>query len=89
MSVLIEYAALSCVLAGLLTGGLVLLTVRDGRLALMVALDFWIAAGLLRLSLRPGWDQLISAAAIIAVRQIVGLALWSRRSPRRPPTPDT
>jgi hypothetical protein len=89
VTTIIGYASMLCVLAGLLTGALVLLTVRNPRLALQVALDFWVAAGLLRLSVRPGWDQLLSAAAILAVRQIAGLTLWSPPRTRRPDTPDS
>jgi hypothetical protein len=40
-----------------------------------VALDLWLAAGLLRLALPSPWTQLLGAAAIIGVRQLVGLAL--------------
>ncbi|MFI7427663.1 hypothetical protein ACIBPB_11825 [Micromonospora sp. NPDC049836] len=75
MSTLVGYASLACVAAGLLAGLIALATTRDGRLALRVALDLWLAAGLLRLALPPSLDQLLSAAAIIAVRQLVGLGL--------------
>ncbi|MEV0001691.1 hypothetical protein AB0H28_05310 [Micromonospora sp. NPDC050980] len=80
MSALIGYAAAVCVAAGLLAGLVVLVVARDGRLALRVALDLWLAAGLLRLALPPSWDQLLSAAAIIAVRQLVGLGLGPSRA---------
>ncbi|MFI7070732.1 hypothetical protein [Micromonospora sediminicola] len=80
MSALIGYAALACVAGGLLAGSVVLAVARDGRLALRVALDLWLAAGLLRLALPPSWDQLLSAAAIVAVRQLVGLGLGPARA---------
>ncbi len=79
MSTLVGYASLACVAAGLIAGVVALAVARDGRVALRVALDLWLAAGLLRLALPPSWDQLLSAAAIIAVRQLVGLGLTPRR----------
>jgi hypothetical protein len=85
MTDLISYASLACVAAGLLAGLLTLLTVRDGLLALRLALDLWLAAGLLRLALPPAWEQLLAAAAIVAVRQLVGLTL--RPGHPRPPEP--
>jgi hypothetical protein len=85
VTVLLRYASLICVVAGLICGVLALATARDARIALRVALDFWLAAGLLRLALPAAPMQLLAIAAIIAVRQVVGLAL---RSPadRRTPT---
>jgi uncharacterized membrane protein len=79
MSELVQFAALLCVAAGLAAAVLTVLTTGDGRLALRVALDFWLAAGLLRLGQAPGWEPLAATAAIIAVRQLAGRAL------RRPP----
>jgi hypothetical protein len=81
MSTLVGYAALLCVTAGFVAGALVLAVGRDARLALKVALDFWVAAGLLRLALPPGYGQLLAAAAIVAVRQLIG---WALRPPPRP-----
>jgi hypothetical protein len=79
MTLLLGYAALGCVAAGLLTGAVTLALGRDLRAALRMALDFWLAAGLLRLGAIPGWAPLLTAATILAVRQLIGLAL------RRPP----
>lgn len=80
MTALIEYASLTCVAAGVASGALALAVGRDPRMALRVALDLWLAAGLLRLMLAAGWEELLAAAAVVAVRQIVGVALhhtWS------------
>ena len=79
MNPVIQYGVMLCVVAGLVCGALALVVARDARTALRVALDFWVAAGLLRLALPPGGGQLLAAAAIIAIRQLVGIAL------RRPP----
>ena len=68
-------ALLACVAAGLVSGSVVLLVSRSGRLALAVALDLWTAAGLLRLALPPEWTNLAGAAAVIAIRRLVGAAL--------------
>ena len=75
MSTLVQYAALACVAAGVLVAALTVLTTGNGWLALRVALDFWLAAGLLRLGQVPGWEPLLSAALIIANRQLAGRAL--------------
>ncbi|MFC0005551.1 DUF1622 domain-containing protein [Micromonospora siamensis] len=87
MNAVIGYASLACVAAGLLAGLTALAVTRDGRAALRVALDLWLAAGLLRLALPPSWDQLLSAAAIVAVRQLVGLGM-SAGGARTPATGD-
>jgi hypothetical protein len=75
MSVLLGYAAMVCVLAGLIAGSVAAVVSRDGRTALTVALDFWLAAGLLRLGTAAGWEPLLASAAIIVVRQAVRLSL--------------
>ncbi|MFG1992593.1 hypothetical protein ACGFJ7_21700 [Actinoplanes sp. NPDC048988] len=85
MTTLIQYASLICVTAGLVCGVLVLGTTRDLRTALRTALDFWLAAGLLRLALPNSATQLLAIVAIIAVRQLVSRALSAH--PR--PAPDT
>jgi uncharacterized membrane protein len=79
VNAVIQYGVMLCVVAGLVCGALALVVARDARTALRVALDFWVAAGLLRLALEPGGGQLLAVAAIIAIRQLVGIAL------RRPP----
>ncbi|MER7278681.1 hypothetical protein ABT369_29990 [Dactylosporangium sp. NPDC000244] len=80
MSVLLGYAALGCIAAGLVTGAVTLALGRDVREALRMALDFWLAAGLLRLGATPGWEPLLVAATILAIRQLVG---WSLRGTGR------
>ncbi len=80
MTAIIQYASLACVAAGLVSGALAFAVARDVRVALHIALDLWLAAGLLRLALPSAWTQLLGAATIVAVRQLVGLAL------RRPAT---
>lgn len=47
----------------------------QARVGLHLALTFWTAAGLLRLSMSASWMALAVAAIVIAVRQIVGRAL--------------
>jgi uncharacterized membrane protein len=68
-------AAVCCVAAGLVAGAAVALSAREGLLGLRVALDFWLAAGLLNLSRATGWEALLVTALIIAVRQTVGMSL--------------
>ncbi|MQY03982.1 hypothetical protein [Actinomadura macrotermitis] len=80
MTLLVQYAVLCCVAAGLVTGAVALVIARDGRAALRIALDFWLAAGLLRLGAAAGGEPLLATAAIMAVRQLVA---WSLRRPAR------
>jgi hypothetical protein len=40
-----------------------------------VLLDFLLAAGLLRLTGSPGWAALGAAAAVVALRRLLGLGL--------------
>jgi hypothetical protein len=88
VTTIIRYASLACVAAGLISGALALIVARDIRVALRVALDLWLAAGLLRLALPSTAAQLLGAAAIILVRQLVGVALRrpaARESGATPP----
>ncbi|MEU4569256.1 hypothetical protein [Micromonospora sp. NPDC023956] len=53
----------------------VLLTSGSWRTALRVLLDLLTAAGLLRLSGAPGWGALAGAAAVVALRRLLWVAL--------------
>lgn len=44
-----------------------------------LALDFWLAAGLLRLSAEADWPAIATAGAIVCLRRLVGTALASAR----------
>jgi hypothetical protein len=82
VTAVLEYAALACVLGGIISGGVAGLVSRDIRVGLRIALDLWLAAGLLRLALPQSGDQLLAAATIIVVRQLVSAGL--RRPASRP-----
>ena len=69
MTGVVHTAALLCVAAGLIAGAACGLSARDGRLALRVALDLWLAAGLLNLTAARDWSSLAAASLIILVRQ--------------------
>jgi hypothetical protein len=86
VTAVIQYAALTCVAVGLISGVLALTIAHDVRVALRIALDFWLAAGLLRLVTPSGGEQLLAAAAIIAIRQLVSLALRHPPEPGHPPS---
>ena len=43
--------------------------------AVMLALDFWTAAGLMRLAGNPTWSSIATAAAIIAIRKLTNFGL--------------
>jgi hypothetical protein len=75
VTLLLESLALACTAAGLVAGLVVLARTGRGLPALQVALDFWIAAGLLRLAGPPSWPALAGAAAVVALRQLLGWRL--------------
>jgi Protein of unknown function (DUF1622) len=77
---LVRFLALLCTTGGLISGLIVLVTVRRPVVALQVAIDFWVAAGLLRLTGRPSWEAVVGAAGILIVRQVITFTL--RHSPR-------
>jgi uncharacterized membrane protein len=52
--------------------------------ALPLALDFWLAAGLLRLSATSAWSAIVTAAAIVALRKLIGFTLKSMRAVQKP-----
>lgn len=70
-------AALGTGLAALLAGALVLAVTRRPLPALAVLLELLLAAGLLRLAGDPSWQVILSAAAIVALRRLLGTALPS------------
>lgn len=79
MTTVLDALAVACTVGGLLVGLLVLVRLRDLRLAVGTALELWLAAGLIRLSdPDASWTALATAAAIVATRRLVGGAL--RRS---------
>lgn len=69
----------------LLAAGTVLCTGGSWRTALRVLLDLLVAAGLLRLAAGRGWTALATAAAIVALRQL----LWAAVSATGPVPPTT
>ena len=75
----VDGLALAVTTAGLLAATVVLLATRRPAFALEVLLDFLLAAGLLRLTGQPGWGALASAAAVVAVRRLVGVGLRAGR----------
>ena len=75
MSALLQTGALVCTVLGLLAAAAVLARSRDGRLGVKVLLEFLVAAGLLRLADDPSWRQVVTAAAVIAVRRLLATAL--------------
>ncbi|MET8348303.1 hypothetical protein [Micromonospora sp. NPDC005206] len=73
----------------LVAGVVTLLSTGAVRTAVRVLLDLLTAAGLLRLAGDPSWASLVGSAAIVALRQLLGVALGafpprSRRQFRRP-----
>lgn len=76
--------ALLCTAGGLVAGLLVLLRTGAFPIALKVGLEFWTAAGLLRLSQSGTWRAIGAAAAIVAVRQLIGYGLRSSVRAVRP-----
>ena len=61
----------------------VLIDLQNWRRLLPLALDFWMASGLLRLSYRSEWTAIATAAVIILVRKLVTHTLSLNRRPQR------
>ena len=72
--------ALAVVAAGLLAAGVVLVAGQRPLPALAVLLDFLVAAGLLRLTGSPGWPELLTAAAVVLLRRLLGSGLRASAS---------
>lgn len=75
MSTAIQWAALPCTVLGLLSAAAALAATRDARLSVKVLLEFLLAAGLLRLVGDPSPQAIASAAAVIAIRQLLAFGL--------------
>ncbi len=71
----VDGVALGVTAAGLVAAAVALRATRRPGFALKVLLDFLLAAGLLRLTGQPGWAALGTAAAVVAVRRLVGIGL--------------
>jgi uncharacterized membrane protein len=63
--------------AGVIVGLLIVFRCRQFASAIAAALELWMAAGLLRLAVDASWVAIGSAAAIVAIRTIVKIALRS------------
>jgi uncharacterized membrane protein len=59
----------------LVAGVVALAATRRPALALGVLLDLLLAAGLLRLAAEPTWSSLATAAAVVALRRLIGAGL--------------
>ena len=68
-------AALAITALALVCGALALARTRRPALALGVFLDLLVAAGLLRLSGRPDWQTIATAAALLVIRRLIGFGL--------------
>ena len=81
--------ALAVTAAALLAGLVALGTTRRPAAALPVFLDLLVAAGLLRLVGEPTWQALVTAAAIVLLRRLIGFGLrtgghtWASSRPDR------
>ena len=75
MTPIYSQLALACVAAGLLAGGAAVLSTRNGVLGLQIAVEFWVAAGVLRLAGDLTWPVLAGVAGIVALRQLLSVGL--------------
>lgn len=82
---MVDALALLCTAAGLVAGLVVLSASRAPLLAVGVALEFWTAAGLLRLAGPLTWQRLVTAAAIVALRRLLGVSLRAGHGGGAPP----
>jgi hypothetical protein len=70
--------------AAVLVALLVLLSTRKISVALPVALELLMAAGLIRLSASSTWQAIASAALIVLIRKVVVHSMSPRRRPGLP-----
>ena len=75
---ILDRLAMALTAAGLVALVTATTTTRQWRQGLGMALDLWMAAGLLRLAGPRAASSLAAAAAVVGVRQVVNLGL--RRS---------
>jgi ribose/xylose/arabinose/galactoside ABC-type transport system permease subunit len=73
--------------ASLAAGALTLAMTRRPALALAVLLDLLLAAGLLRLAGNPGWQAIVTAAAIVVLRRLLAFGLRAGRRALGAPGP--
>jgi hypothetical protein len=76
----IHDVALLVTAAGLVAAALALARTRQIRWAITILLDFFTAAGLLRLVGPPTWSSLATVALTISVRQVASLGLRLSRT---------
>lgn len=77
--------ALMCTGAGLVAAAVAWVRTREPAPALRLGFDFWLAAGLLRLSGSPSWPEIAAAASLIALRRLLAFDLLG--TPARPYLP--
>lgn len=81
VSALSTTAAMLLGAAGLALAASALWATRELRGPLGILLDFLLGAGLLRLTFLDSWTAIASAAALVAIRKLVVLALTSAPAP--------
>jgi len=74
-------AALVVTAAGLAAAALALAATRQIRWSIAILLDFFTAAGLLRLAGPASWSRLAAVAVTIVVRQVASLGLRLTQAP--------
>ncbi len=79
MNEVLGAAAQAVTAAGLLT--LLAAPVHGLNASLRLALEFWLAAELLRLSAQPSWSALGVAAVIVGIRRLVQVGNPFTRAP--------
>ena len=77
-----DLAALAISAAGLVAFAAAVVGTGSFRAGLRLALDLWMAAGLLRLAEPADWQRLAAAAGLIIVRQLAGRGLRAAGTPR-------
>jgi len=81
--------ALTLTGAALVAGAAALVATGRPAVAIAVLLDLLLAAGLLRLAGEPDWRTIAGAAALVAIRRLLGWGLRVGRSGRSSETPAT
>lgn len=73
MTSLVQAGALLAAVAAVIASGATLLATRQFQLSAGVFLDLLLAAALLRLTMAPEPERIAAAAAVLAIRKLIGV----------------
>ena len=80
---LLSTLALGFVVAGVVSALAASAATREVRAGLPMMMELWTAAGVVRLGNDPGWNTIVTAAIVLALRKLVLLGMHPERAPFR------